>query len=142
MKSWMIGTLVGLVWSASALELTSFTGSSNVPGSATVSFSAAESARELWFAWGGSDQGSTLDSWSQNERVATVAAGATTATVELPPCAKGASFGRFFLVAAGGTYDVGWIRTTGREAIDTGVLVDPQTAITADFEFDDLTTTQ
>lgn len=134
--------VAGAVSSASALELTSFSGSPSMPGSATLSFSAASTPRELWYAWDGSDKGDALAAWPLNERVAVVAANATTATVTLPPNAVGAASGRFFLVAAGGSYDVGWIRTAGGAAIDTGELADPQTKIVADFELDDLETTQ
>lgn len=131
--------LAGAAWGA--VTVTQFTGSPSQPGTATLTFDASASAREIWVGWAGEDKGGALADWPDNERVAVLAANATSATVTLPPAATGAAVGRFFLVAAGGTYPVSWIRSTSRQAIDTGVLPDYTTKAVVDVQLDDVNTT-
>lgn len=125
-----------------AIVVTDFKGSPNAPGTATLSFDAAASARELWCAWDGADRGADFSAWASNGRMGVVAAQATTFTAELPEGAKGASAARFFLVPVDGTYALDHIRSTGAQCIDTGVKVAPAMAVSAEVELVDVKSVQ
>lgn len=125
-----------------AIVVNDFKGSPNRPGTATLTFGAASSVRELWCAWDGADRGADFSAWASNGRVAIVPAQATTVTAELPEGAKGASAARFFLVPANGTYAVEHIRSTGKQCIDTGVCISPTMAVSVEVELVDTTTQQ
>lgn len=100
---------------------------------ADITFAAAASAREVWYAWDDADKGETFSAWAHNERIGTVAANATYGRYRLPPGSKGSAKGRLFLLAPGGSYDCTYIRGEGRQGIDTGILTGTNVCITADF---------
>ena len=83
--------------------------------SLTLTFDAAADARELWCAWDDADKGAGFADWAESERVAIVAADATTLTVELPNDARRAAYARFFLFAGGASYPCTFIRGTGAQ---------------------------
>lgn len=125
-----------------AIVVDDFKGSPNMPGTATLTFGASSSVRELWCTWDATDRGADFSAWASNGRVATVPAQATTVTAELPEGSKGALAARFFLVPANGTYAVEHIRSTGKQCIDTGIKISPTMAVSAEVELVDTKTVQ
>ena len=123
---------------AAALSVTA----TNGVGSLTLAFDAAADARELWCAWDSADKGAGFADWAESERVAIVAANATTATVALPNDARRAAYARFFLFAGGASYPCAFIRGTGTQYFNTGYFATPKTSIGVEFELEDLFTVQ
>ena len=93
---------------AAALTVTATNGVESL----TLTFDAAADARELWCAWDDADKGAGFADWAESERVAIVAADATTLTVALPNDARRAAYARFFLFAGGASYPCAFIRGT------------------------------
>ena len=106
--------------------------------SVQLGFTASGSARELWFAWSedGADKGTSFAAWPCNERIATVAANVGYGRYAIPPSARDAKKGRFFLLAPGGSYDCAYIRGCGLQGIDTGVKAGTNVAVTVDMQLD------
>ena len=128
-----IGIMAALTFrAAAALTVTATNGVESL----TLAFDAAADARELWVAWDDADKGAGFADWAESERVAIVAADATTLTVALPAFARRAAFARFFLFAGGASYPCAFIRGTGTQCIDTGFTPTPQTAISIDAQLE------
>lgn len=115
-----------------AAELAKLTLASASAGGVHLSFGASAVPREIWCAWDDSDKGGTFGAWAHNEFVAAPLAGQTTASCPLPPGALGAKAVRFFVLSAGGSYPCAYIRSDGRQAIETGVLVGNRLSVRVD----------
>ncbi len=115
-----------------AAELAKLTVTSASAGGARLSFGASAVPREIWCAWDDSDKGETFGAWAHNEFVRPLSAGETTAGCPLPPGAIGAKAVRFFVLSAGGTYPCAYIRSDGRQAIETGILVGNRLSVRVD----------
>jgi len=132
------------VFAAAAMSATAaltVTGTNGVD-SLTLTFDAAADARELWCAWDDADKGAGFADWAESERVAIVAADATTLTVELPNDARRAAYARFFLFAGGASYPCAFVRSANQAYINTGYFVGPNSAVSADYMMEDLVTLQ
>ncbi len=108
---------------------------------AELAFDALGSKTDVWCAWGAFDAGDTLSAWANSERVATLQAGATSATCAIPDDAQKLALPhmRFFLLnAANSSFQVDYIRSDWTQFIDTGYKPGPKTAICSDSAFEDL----
>ena len=123
-----LGILAAALNAAADLSVTATNGVESL----TLTFDAVAEARELWCAWDDADKGAGFADWAASERVAIVAADATTLTVVLPNDARRAAYARFFLFAGGASYPCAFIRGTGTQCIDTGFNPTPNTAIGID----------
>jgi len=127
--------------SAGAREITSLSIDADA-GTATIAFTAgsAGDGHVLYYAWSndGADKGANLASWPHVVRLCRVADGDTGCTFALP--AEAAPIGRYsaraFLATTTKNYDnyVTWIRATGAQYIDTGVLPNKTVAVAMDFK--------
>ena len=124
---------VSLAAAFGPVKMTACFQSGDKAGVADITFAAASSVREVWYAWDDADKGTAFAAWAHNERIGTVAAGATFGRYRLPPGAKGFAKGRLFLLSAGGSYDCTYIRGEGRQGIDTGILAGTNVCMSADF---------
>ncbi len=119
---------------AATVSVSSFKGTVYSPGEATLAFSGVSAAQEVWVAWDDEDKGDDMSTWAKNERLGTIVAGATSASYKLPPDARSGRVARFFLLPAGGTYPVEYVRCDGKQYINTGVFPDPHVAVSMDFK--------
>ena len=119
---------------AATVSVSSFKGTVYSPGEATLAFSGVSAAQEVWVAWDDEDKGDDMSAWAKNERLGTIVAGATSASYKLPPDARSGRVARFFLLPAGGTYPVEYVRCDGKQYINTGVFPDPHVAVSMDFK--------
>ena len=119
---------------AATVSVSAFKGTVYAPGEATLAFTGVSAAHEVWVAWDDADKGADMSVWAGNERLGTIAAGAASATFKLPPAARPGRVARFFLLAAGGTYPVEYVRCDGQQYVNTGIFPDPHVAVSMDFK--------
>ena len=99
--SFLVGLfVVAASATAATVSMSGFKGTVYSPGEATLAFSGVSAAQDVWVAWDDVDKGDDMSAWAANERLGTIAAGATSASYKLPPDARLGRVARFFLLSS------------------------------------------